>query len=305
MANQSTFNCGGPVFITNVFTTAPQNYPQDVGSIYRAQAAQLGPDNMDNMNTGDYYTDAQPSAAFMPQRVPWDDNQDASCKCGTRQELTSQHADMAWAPVEPVEVPRSTRFANGTQGVDHDESCDMALTPIASEFDLQTPSWESFDLTRSPWRAETPLADTPMRVFEASLPMGDPAEAAAQVNLQEEVCTDAQNPVPTPDTEIARLDAEFPTYPEQDFRVLNEDVMWVTPSTPGGDMPTPRQEQDYAGLTPGWRWEAPDTPGATEQAPSSPCGSLAFDREAFSAALQDAITGMDMGDDSFSPSPFH
>lgn len=277
MANQSTFiNCGGPVFVTNIFTTAPQSYPQDVGSTYGAQAAQLEPDTMDNMDAGDYYIDEQPGGAFMFQDVPWEDSQDVPCEWGA-QERTAQPADMAWTPVEPAEVPENSRFANGTQGFDDDEPCDMALTPVASDFDVQTPSWEFDGITRSPGRAETPLADTPMRQFEASLPMGDPAEAAARVNLfqdalQEEIRADAQTPVPTLDTEMTRLDTEFPTYPERDFRVLNE------------------EEQDYAGLASGSSWNAPDTPGAAEQTPSSSCDSLAFDREAFSAALQDAIS---------------
>ena len=183
--------------------------------------------------------------------------QGVPCTCRTRQERTAQPDDAvwtpvkpvkmpmntefanghqvaddgeAWTPVEPVEVPMNPEFANGPQEADDDEVYNMALTPTASEFDAQTPAWEFDDLTQSPGRAETPPTATPMRQFEASLSIRDPAEAAAQVNffqdvIQEEVNTDVQSPVPTPGTEMARLDAGLPTYAEQGFRMLNEDVI--------------------------------------------------------------------------------
>lgn len=316
MANQPTIiNAGGPVYITNIFTTAPQNHPQSAGSTYGAQAAQLGPEDKDNMNTGEYCMDQPPNAAFMFQGVPWEDHQIVPCKCGTPRERTARPADTTWTPVKPLDVPGSPEFTNGPQAVDDDESCDMALTPTAAEFDAPTPTWEFDCLTRSLGRAETPPADTPMRLFEASLPMGDPVEAAAQVNLFEDTPqeepeeSEAQAPVPTPGTEISHLDTEFPTCPEQDFRVLDEDCMRGAPPTPGADMRTP-QEQHYPALNPGWGWEPPATPKIWEQVPSSPLDPLLFDREAFAAALQDSIpegTGMDMRDENagMSPSPFY
>ena len=269
--------------------------------------------NMDDMNSGEYYTAQQPNTASMSQSVPWEDNQNVPYEFGTPRERTAQPDNAAWTPFEPVEVLLNPEFANGPQVADDDEACDMALTPTASEFDVQTPACEFDDLARSPERAETPPADTPMRQFEASLPMRDPAEVAARVNffqdsIQEEVDTDVQTPVPTPGTERARLNPEFPTYPDQECQMLDEDVMRAAPDTPGTDILNPGQEQTYSAATPGWTWEETATPDAMKQAPLSPCDSLTFDREAFSAALQDAIaegTGMAMAENNTSPSLFH